>query len=61
MRCKLLLIFHEDPIGDKRRRVEEKLYDKRVEVAFNKTAWADGTNLRDWVKKQYAPASPYFV
>jgi hypothetical protein len=61
MRCKPLLIFHRDPIGDKCRRVEEKLYDKRVEVAFNKTAWADGTNLRDWVKKQYAPASPYFV
>jgi hypothetical protein len=55
------LIFHEDPVGDKRRRAEEKLYDSRVKVAFNKTAWADGTNLQDWVKKQYALASPYFV
>jgi hypothetical protein len=26
-RCKPLLIFHGDPIGDKRRRAEEKLYD----------------------------------
>jgi hypothetical protein len=59
-RCKPLLIFHGDPIGDKRRHVEEKLYDPRVCTAFNKTAWADGTNLKDWVKKQYATASPYF-
>jgi hypothetical protein len=47
-------------LGDCRRRVEEKLYDKGVVVAFNKTAWADGVNLQDWVKKQYAPASLYF-
>ena len=36
-RCKPLLIFHGDPIGDKRRRAEEKLYDPRVCTAFNKT------------------------
>jgi hypothetical protein len=54
------LIFHEDPIGDSRRRAEHKLYDKGINVAFNKTAWADSTNLKDWVKKQYGPASPYF-
>jgi len=61
MRCKPLLIFYGDPIGDKRRRTEEKLYDPRVCTAFNKTAWADATNLKDWVKKQYATASPYFT
>jgi hypothetical protein len=60
-RCRPLLIFHGDPLGDSRRRAEEKLYDKGVVVAFNKTAWADGVNLRDWVKKQYAVASPYFA
>jgi hypothetical protein len=59
-RSKPLLIFHGDPIGDKRRRAEEKLYDSRVCIAFNRTAWADSTNLKDWVKKQYAGASPYF-
>jgi hypothetical protein len=60
-RCQPLLIYHGDPIGDSRRRAEEKLYDKRVCVAFNKTAWADSYNLQDWVKRQYASASPYFV
>jgi hypothetical protein len=58
---KPLLIFHGDPIGDSRRRAEMKLYDPRVRVAFNKTAWADSSNLKDWVKKQYTPASPYFL
>jgi hypothetical protein len=60
-RCKPLLIFHGDPVGDKRRRAEEKLYDSRVCTAFNKTAWADSTNLKDWVKKQYKTASPYLT
>lgn len=60
-RCKPLLIFHGDPIGDSRRRTEVKLYDPRVRVAFNKTAWADGNNLKDWVKNQYTPASPYYL
>ena len=36
------------------------MYDPRVYTAFNKTAWADSTNLKDWVKKQYRVASPYF-
>jgi hypothetical protein len=36
--CHPLLIFHSDPLGDSRCRVEEKLYDKGVAVAFNKTA-----------------------
>ena len=60
-RCKPLLIFHGNPTGDKRCRLEEKLYDTRVCVAYNQTAWADGTNLRDWVKMQYSVASPYFT
>src|SRR5437870_2965143 len=58
-RCQPLLIFHGNPLGDSRRRAEEKLYGKGVVLAFNKTAWADAVNLRDWVRKQYALASPY--
>ena len=60
-RCQPLLIYYGDPVGDSRRRAEEKLYDKRVCVAFNKTAWADSQNLQDWVRKQYAIASEYFT
>jgi len=60
-RCQPLLIYHGDPIGNSRCHAEEKLYDKRVCVAFNKTAWADGHNLQDWVRKQYALASEYFT
>jgi hypothetical protein len=37
-RCQPLLIYHGDPIGNSRCHAEEKLYDKRVCVAFNKTA-----------------------
>jgi hypothetical protein len=58
-RCQPLLIYHGDLIGNSRRRVEEKLYDKRVRVAFNKTAWADSHNLQDWVRKQYTLSSEY--
>jgi hypothetical protein len=46
-RCKPLLIFHGDPIRDSRWRAEMKLYNPRVRVAFNKTAWADSSNLKD--------------
>ena len=59
-RCQPLLIYHGDPIGDSRCSVEEKLYNKRVCVAFNQTAQADSCNLQDWVRKQYAVASEYF-
>jgi hypothetical protein len=37
-RCRPLLIFHGDLLGNSRCRVEEKLYNKGVVVAFNKTA-----------------------
>jgi hypothetical protein len=37
-RCRPLLIFYGDPLGDSRCYIEEKLYDKGVVVAFNKTA-----------------------
>ena len=36
--AKPLLIFHRSPIGDNRRPAEERLYDKRVVVEFNKKA-----------------------
>ena len=58
-RCKPLLIFHGDPVGNKRRRQEEKLYDKGVVVAFNKTAWADTRTLKDWIRRQWMPSSAY--
>jgi hypothetical protein len=60
-RCRPLLIFHGHPVGDSRRRAEEKLYDKGVAVAFNDTAWADASNLKDWVKKQYAVGSAFLT
>jgi hypothetical protein len=60
-RCQPLLIFHGDPVGDSRRREEIKLYDQKVCVAFNKTAWAEKVNLRKWVKKQYSTTSAYFT
>ena len=44
---KSLLIFHSDPIKDSCQQAKEKLYDPRVRAAFNKTAWADGLNLKD--------------
>ncbi len=58
-RVKPLLIFHGDPIRKAPRRTEEKLYDPGVKVAFNKTAWADARNLKDWVIGQYSSESDY--
>jgi hypothetical protein len=52
-RCKPLLIFHGDLVVDTCCRKEKKLYSKDICVAFNKTDWANSSNLRDWVKKQY--------
>ena len=46
-RIKLLLIFHRDPFGDSRGRIEEKLYNSRVCVTFNKTTWADSLSPKD--------------
>jgi hypothetical protein len=60
-RCKPLLIFYSKPVGDSHRRAEEKLYNEGICTAFNETAWADATNLKVWIKKQYAVASPYLV
>jgi hypothetical protein len=56
-----LLIFHGDSVGDSRRCKEEKLFDYRVYTAFNKTAWADTINLKDWIIRQYSLASIYLA
>jgi hypothetical protein len=60
-RYQLLLIYYSDSVDDSRCYTEEKLYDKRVCVTFNKTAWTDSYNLQDWIRKQYTVVSKYFV
>jgi hypothetical protein len=59
-RCKPLLMFKGKPgKGDARRRAEYKKYHSGVVVIFNKKAWANTSNLLDWVKNQYSTASAY--
>jgi hypothetical protein len=59
-RCKPLLMFKGKPgKGDARRRAEYKEYHPGVVVIFNEKAWANTSNLLDWVKNQYSIASVY--
>ena len=59
-RCKPLLIFKGKPgKGDSRRRAEKLKYHPGVVVIFNEKAWANTSNLLDWVKNQYSSASEY--
>jgi ribonucleotide reductase alpha subunit len=44
---------------DSRRRAEYKKYHPSVVVIFNEKAWANTSNLVDWVKNQYSTASAY--
>jgi hypothetical protein len=32
-----------------------------VYTTFNKTAWTDAINLKDWIKRQYTSASVYLA
>jgi hypothetical protein len=59
MHCKPLLMFKGKPKGDNRRKAEQKRYHPSVVVIFNKKAWANTSNLLDWVKNQYSTASVY--
>jgi hypothetical protein len=59
MRCKPLLIFKGKVKGDSRRKTERKRYHPNVVVIFNEKAWANTSNLLDWVKNQYSTASAY--
>ena len=59
LRCKPMLIYHGDPIGNSKRRIEEKLYDPRVVVCFNESAWATSETLQYWLKKMFAVAQDY--
>ena len=49
-RCKPLLMFKGKPKGDNRRKAEQKKYHPGVIVIFNEKAWANTSNLLDWVK-----------
>lgn len=59
LRCKPLLMFKGKPNGDNRRKAERKRYHPGVVVIFNEKAWANTSNLLDWVKNQYSMASAY--
>jgi DDE superfamily endonuclease len=54
-----MLIYHGDPVGNSRRRAEEKLYDPRVVVRFNETAWATSETLQYWLKRMFSVAQDY--
>jgi len=58
-RCKPLLMFKGKPKGDGRRKTERQKYHPGVVVIFNDKAWANTSNLLDWVKNQYSTASAY--
>ena len=58
-RYKLLLMFKGKPKGDGRRKTERQKYHPGVVVIFNEKAWANTSNLLDWVKNQYSTASAY--
>jgi hypothetical protein len=60
MRCKPLLMFKGKPkVRDYRRKAEYKKYHPGVVVIFNDKAYANTSNLIDWVKNQYSTASAY--
>jgi hypothetical protein len=44
---------------DRRRLIEAKKYHPSVVVIFNKKAYANTSNLIQWVKNQYSTASAY--
>ena len=44
---------------DYRRRAEEKRYNPSIIIIFNEKAYANTSNLIDWVKNQYSTASVY--
>jgi hypothetical protein len=44
---------------DYHRRAEEKRYNPGVIIIFNEKAYANTSNLIDWVKNQYSTASAY--
>jgi hypothetical protein len=59
-RAKPLLMFHGiENSKDTRRLREKKKYHPGVVVIFNPKAYANTSNLIDWVRRQYRPASAY--
>jgi hypothetical protein len=58
-RCKPLLMFKGKAKGDSRRKQERKKYHPGVVVIFNEKAYANTSNLIDWIKQQYSMASAY--
>ena len=52
-------MFKGKPNRDNRRKAERRQYHPGVVVIFNEKAWANTSNLLDWVKYQYSTASVY--
>jgi len=52
-------MFKGKPKGDGCRKTERQKYHPGVVVIFNDKAWANTSNLLDWVKNQYSTASAY--
>jgi hypothetical protein len=58
-RCKPLLMFKGGVMGDSHQRAKRKKYHPSVVVIFNEKAYANTSNLIDWVKQQYSTTSAY--
>lgn len=59
-RCKPLLIFKGKPgRGNKNRRLEMSKYHPGVKVIWNEKAYANSSNLIDWIRHDYSHASEY--
>jgi hypothetical protein len=52
-------MFKDKPKGDGRKKTERQKYHSSVVVIFNDKAWANTSNLLDWVKNQYSTISVY--
>jgi len=58
--CKPLLMFKGKPKSkDRRHYIEAKRYHFSVVIIFNEKAYANTSNLINWVKNQYSIASIY--
>jgi hypothetical protein len=55
----LLMFRGTEGTGDSRRKAEMKKYPKGINVIFNKKAYANGENLKQWARQQYKWGSAF--